>query len=218
MKWKHGLKKWFLALVILSIIVISWPTLAPAATPGSAGRESAAFYLDIGVALYQKGRLDQAIAEFNKAIELNPRDAEAYNYRGSAYLKKGQIDRAISDYDQVLRLKPRYAEVYTDRGVAYGAKGQYDGALADFNRALELNPRYAPAWSGRGGMYLHKGQIDGPSPTSAKRWRSIPVMPWATTTGGRPISNRSGMIRLWRILTGLCGWIPGKPLLMPIAA
>jgi type IV pilus biogenesis/stability protein PilW len=160
MKWKHGLKKWPLALAILSMTGIFWPTLAPAATPGSAGRESAAFYLDIGVALYQKGRLDQAIAEFNKAIELNPRDAEAYNYRGSAYLQKGQVDLAISDYDQVLRLKPRDAEVYTDRGVAYGAKGQFDRAIADFNRAIELKPSYALAWSCRGGMYLHKGQLD----------------------------------------------------------
>jgi type IV pilus biogenesis/stability protein PilW len=144
----------FLSVFLAGLIFCAVPAPAPAS------QESSAVYLDLGVELFQKGRLDQAIAEFNQAIELNPRDAEAYNYRGSAYLKKGQIDRAIADYDQVLRLKPRYAEAYTDRGVAYGAKGQYDRAIADFNRAVELNPRYAPAWSCRGGMYLNKGQID----------------------------------------------------------
>jgi tetratricopeptide (TPR) repeat protein len=145
---------------LLIIVILAAVSLGVPARAHPAGDESASFYFTRGAELLHKGQLDQAIAEFNQAIELNPRDAEAFGHRGTAYLKKGQIDRAISDYDQVLRLNPRYAEVYTDRGVAYGAKGQFDRAIADFNRAIELKPSYAPAWSCRGGMYLNKGQID----------------------------------------------------------
>ena len=43
---------------------------------------------------------NEAIVEFNEAIEMNPGDANAYDNRGLAYYYKGQYDQAISDYDK----------------------------------------------------------------------------------------------------------------------
>jgi len=59
-----------------------------------------------GTELLKKGQYDQAIANFDKAIEINPRYAEAYNNRGIAYTKKGQYDKAISDYNKAIELDP----------------------------------------------------------------------------------------------------------------
>src|SRR3990172_3592624 len=53
-------------------------------------------YFDRGVANYQQGNLDQAIADLDQAIALQPDDADAYNNRGIAYADKGDYDRAIA--------------------------------------------------------------------------------------------------------------------------
>ena len=54
--------------------------------------------LNQGIALLEEGQYDRAIAYFNKAIELNPRDADAYNNRGLAYYYKGLNYKACSDF------------------------------------------------------------------------------------------------------------------------
>ncbi len=54
-------------------------------------------YNNRGTAYARKGQYDQAISDFNKALEINPRDAPAYNNRGIAYYHKGQYDKAWKD-------------------------------------------------------------------------------------------------------------------------
>ena len=113
--------------------------------------------LNQGIALLEEGQYDRAIAYFNKAIELNPRDADAYNNRGLAYFEgKGQYDKAIVDYNKAIELNPRSAAAYNNRGLAYGYKGKYDKAISDCNKAIELNPRSAAAYNNRGLSYFNK--------------------------------------------------------------
>ena len=91
-----------------------------------------------GVGYGFKGQNDQAIADFTKAIEINPRFAYAYYNRGNAYGEKGQHDKAISDYNKAIEINPRYAEAHSNRGVAYDAKGNMKKACSDWKRACEL--------------------------------------------------------------------------------
>jgi len=67
-----------------------------------------AFYNERGIAYVKKGQYDKAISEFNKAIEINPKDAVAYRGRGAAYVGKGQHDKAISDFNRAKELNPNY--------------------------------------------------------------------------------------------------------------
>ena len=113
-----------------------------------------------GIAFGKEGQYDQSIAFFNKAIEINPRFAEAYNNRGNAYNEKGQYDKAISDYNKAIEINPRFGMAYYNRGAVYGAKGQHDKAIYDFNKAIEINPTYAKAYYNRGTVYGVKGQYD----------------------------------------------------------
>jgi tetratricopeptide (TPR) repeat protein len=62
--------------------------------------KDAAFYVRRGNDYAKKGQYDEAISDYNKALEINPRYAEAYCGRGLAYDNKGQYDQAISDYKQ----------------------------------------------------------------------------------------------------------------------
>jgi tetratricopeptide (TPR) repeat protein len=107
-----------------------------------------------GTVYRDRGDLDQAISDCNKAIELDPECAEAYNSRGIAYVKKDNIDQAIADYNKAIALVPEYAEAYNNRGAPYLKKGNFDQALADCNKAIELNPRYASAYYNRALVYF----------------------------------------------------------------
>jgi tetratricopeptide (TPR) repeat protein len=85
-----------------------------------------------------KGEYDQAIADSNRAIELNPRLVMAYNNRGLAYLNKGEHEQAISDCNEALRVNPRNAMAYNIRAVAHFYKRDFDSSWDDVYRALNL--------------------------------------------------------------------------------
>lgn len=96
--------------------------------------------------------LNDIPADYNQAIELNPKDADAYSNRG--VLKQTNlhdIDGALADYNQAIKLNPKHAYAYHNRGLL---KGHYlndkIGALADYNQAIELNPQFPGAYYNRG--------------------------------------------------------------------
>ncbi|GAH96835.1 unnamed protein product, partial [marine sediment metagenome] len=61
----------------------------------------------------------KAFADFAKAIQLNPKYANAYYNRGIAYGELRQHTKAVSDYTRAIELDPKYTEAYYNRGVQY---------------------------------------------------------------------------------------------------
>jgi tetratricopeptide (TPR) repeat protein len=102
----------------------------------------------------------QAIADYDKAIELRSDLGEGYNNRGIAYAHKGDHDLAIADFDKAIELRPDHAHAYNNRGLAYHDKGEYGRAIADYDRAIELKLDYAEAYYNRGLAYYDKGEYD----------------------------------------------------------
>src|SRR6516162_6637253 len=78
------------------------------------------------------GEYDKAIADYNDAIKLDPKNILAFIGRGDAYTSRGDHDRALADYNEAIRLDPKSALAVSDRGAAYANKGSYDKALADY--------------------------------------------------------------------------------------
>ena len=68
---------------------------------------------------FDKENYNQAIKDYDKAIELKPNYAYAYNNRGIAYNKKGNYDQAIKDYDEAISLNPNYADACNNRENVY---------------------------------------------------------------------------------------------------
>jgi tetratricopeptide (TPR) repeat protein len=106
---------------------------------------------------------NSTVADYTRAIELKPDDAEAYYKRGKAHtffieLASNDVkDRAIADYSKAIELKPDYADAYINRGRAYAAKGDKDRAIADYTKVIELKPNDADAYNKRGDAYNNKG-------------------------------------------------------------
>ena len=121
---------------------------------------SAEAYSKRALLYYTTGQYDQAISEYTKAIELNPKNAMTYYYRGNAYRAKDQYKEAVSDYTKVLELNPTSAEAYHNRAMMYYKQGQPKPAISDFTKAIEINPRLMQAYCNRGAAYIAEGLYD----------------------------------------------------------
>ena len=81
---------------------------------------------------------------WHRGLEIDPRDAKAYNNRGLVYGKMGQYDQEISDYTKVLEINPRDAKVYIMRGRAYYFQKEYEKSWKDVEKAQYLGHRIDP--------------------------------------------------------------------------
>lgn len=100
----------------------------------------------------KRGMIFEAIENYNQAIRLDPKYAEAYLKRGLYYSKYGKKQKAIEDFDQAMRLDPKLAaSAYFNRGVARAGLKDLKGAIADYDQAMRLDPKLAP------GVYFNRG-------------------------------------------------------------
>ncbi len=121
---------------------------------------SAEFHHNQGSILSQKGRIDEAIAEFRKALEIRPNDVEANNSLGTALLQRGQVDEAMAHFQKALELQPNNAVTHDNLGVVLLRKGQVDKAITQFHKALEIQPSNPEAHYNLGLALRQKGQVD----------------------------------------------------------
>ncbi len=108
--------------------------------------------------LKDKGQLDEAIACYRKAIELDPKYAAAHSNLGAALKEKGQLDEAIACYRKAIELEPKFAAAHSNLGVALKAKDQWEEAIACYRKAIELEPTFATAHNNLGEALAVKHQ------------------------------------------------------------
>jgi len=117
---------------------------------------------DFGVPLFKKGREEEAVTHFKKALEINPRYTEAYYNLGTVLVQRGQVDEALSLYQKALEINPHpnFAGVYYDFGNALYKKGKMVEAIAQYRKALDLKPDYADAHFNLGVALAQTEQMD----------------------------------------------------------
>ena len=128
--------------------VVPTPVPVAVATPVPAPVEPApdfAFYRKRGDENIFKGKLDLALVDYNKAIELNPKDTTAYLNRGRAYSSSKDFSRAVADYEKVIELNPKESMAYFNRGDSYEKMGDVQRAISDYQKAVELDASNEPA-------------------------------------------------------------------------
>ena len=114
-----------------------------------------AYYQQQGLNSYAQGDYRAAIADFTKAIQIDPSDSDAYVQRGVSKwslafslggdqgpgtLKNKLLSSAASDYTQAIAINPNNAFAYMNRGSVKDELEDYIGAIEDHSKALEINP------------------------------------------------------------------------------
>lgn len=95
-------------------------------------------------------RWDEALRSVNRALEIEPYLAEAYNQRGIIRRAMRQFEQAINDHTMAIHIEPEYAEAHLQRALAYEGRRRHADAEADLTRALKLNPQLKRAYEARG--------------------------------------------------------------------
>ncbi|MCW5957601.1 MAG: tetratricopeptide repeat protein [Pyrinomonadaceae bacterium] len=131
------------------------------ATAALFAQSTAADYFDLGNAKMDRQDCVGAIADYTKAIDLDPRYAAAFNNRGICRENQKDLDGAISDYTKAIEFDPRLAEAFNNRGGIRNKRDDLDGAFSDYTRAIELNGNYALAYFNRGIVRFQKKDNDG---------------------------------------------------------
>ncbi len=120
--------------------------------------QRALMHIDRGVARARLGQPRAALDDFNRAIQLVPEGATAYNNRGTVLLEVGATTEAIRDFDRALLLAPNYAAAFTNRAAAHVKTGNHRAALSDYSRAIGLLQTDGAAFAGRGRVHLAQGR------------------------------------------------------------
>ena len=124
--------KSFLGLVFSGLLL--FPIAALAASEEAVERNS------VGAKLFEQGKLDAAIADFQKAIGLDAKYFPARLNLAYAYEKANRIEEAIEAYREAIDSQPQNLFAHNNVGVLYDKKGLYDSAIAEFESALEIEP------------------------------------------------------------------------------
>jgi len=117
-------------------------------------------YNNLGLALFQKGEVDEAMAQFQKALEINPNYDDAHYNFGNILLQRGQLDEAMAQYEKALEINPNYADAHNNLGNILLQKGHLDEAIEQYQKALKINPNYAAVRNNLGVILLQKGRAD----------------------------------------------------------
>jgi tetratricopeptide (TPR) repeat protein len=131
-------------------------------------------YFNQGLAKYNLGDYQGAIADHNKAIQIKPDYAYAYKHRGDAKFVLRDHQGAIADYNQAAQLYSQQgnmemyrealdniADTYLSQGMAKDMLDDYQGAIADYNKAIQIKPDYADAYYNRGLTKANLGEKQG---------------------------------------------------------
>jgi len=115
-------------------------------------QDAKSFY-DQGMVKAYAGKLEEAIAFFDKSIELDQSVYVVWFNRGMAKAMLNDYEGALPDYEQTLKLYPLYKAGYLNRGTVKKHLTDYDAAIADYSYSIQLDPNYADAFYNRGLVY-----------------------------------------------------------------
>ncbi len=125
-----------LAALAVTAVFVNWPIL-------SAATMQAITETNLGAALEDDGRYQEAIDHYRRALTFEADYSPAYNNMGTAFRASHHADEAIDAFDRALTINPDYADAHYNLANTLVAAGRLDEAIAHFRRAAELEPGWA---------------------------------------------------------------------------
>jgi tetratricopeptide (TPR) repeat protein len=133
------------------------PSATPSAEISPANIKEAQGLATQGQALARAGKTDEALAEYEKALALDPYNVQALNGRGLIYQGEKRHEQAIADFSAAHGLVPQRADPLVARATSYLALDKFKEAAGDLDEAVQSDPNNGHAWSMRGLAYEKLG-------------------------------------------------------------
>lgn len=129
------------------------------------GALSAKEHKTLGITYFKKGMTEEAIDEFNFALQGIRQDGELHHYLGKAYLEINQFSKAMNELNNAISYYDKSnfkgkAEAYNDLGLLYKKKNEYTEAFSALKECLKLNPSMAEAYYTMALLYLETNKIN----------------------------------------------------------
>ncbi len=118
-------------------------------------------YIKLGDESFKKGEYANAIASYDRVLEVNRSDADLYYKRGLAHYQIGDYEGAIADYSQAIQINIHDAKSYNKRGLTLYQIGRLEEAINDYSQAIRINPNLAVAYKNRAEARSHLGDNQG---------------------------------------------------------
>jgi serine/threonine-protein kinase len=136
------------------------PVRRPSYIWAHAKERQAATHMSLGLALYKKGNLDEAIHHCQDGVRIDPENAKSHNSLGVVLDARGRRGEAIGQYREALRIDPGYAGAHCNLATTLRESGKLDKAIEHYQEALCIDPGYATAHSGLGLALMDKGRLE----------------------------------------------------------
>lgn len=121
------------------------PLIVIGLTAPASAQLNATEWFDIGVTLFNEDLFNDSVQAYDKAIEMNPQFAEAFNNKGIDLGLLGRYDDALKALSNATTINSTYAEAWYNMGVILDMKSDYDSAIQAYSRAIAINPSYQKA-------------------------------------------------------------------------
>ena len=105
---------------------------------------------------YELGKYKEAKELFNKVVQNDPENSNAYYFIGMCELMEKEFQKAIENFSSCIRIDKKNPDAYNSRGIAYSYTGDLDFAISDFDRAIILDPNFTQAYLNRGSAFVSK--------------------------------------------------------------
>ena len=117
--------------------------------------KNAAAYVNRGHIYLEQSLWDKALADYNRAIEINPKlNGRTYYNRGIIYEMRGKLAEVLADYDKAIELRPSFIPAYFQRANLYLKQENWHNAIKDFEQVIKLEPKEDQAYFAAGFAYL----------------------------------------------------------------
>jgi protein O-mannosyl-transferase len=107
-------------------------------------------YNNRGVAYAEVEKYNEALSDYNKAVDIDPKHAEAYSNRGVTKAALKDFTGAKQDYNKAIELRPFYPDAYYNRGNIFKDLNDTSSAIRDYTKVLSINPSHSGALNNRG--------------------------------------------------------------------
>lgn len=134
--------------------------LTKGVNPAALDQDNYKHWFYFGVEKADQGKLEEAIAAWDKCLAIKPDLSSAWHNRGSALGQLNRLDEAISSFERAIEYNSQDFQAWNDKGIAVFRQQKLEEAIYCWDKTVELKPDFYQAWFNKGCLYENQGKYE----------------------------------------------------------